>query len=607
MEARNGFDKDEAFSIFEAMRPDQGETIDRVAISTYSLDLVAVAAMMLSVGPAGDEELDAGPLSLLDALRDLGPRMTILHQKGRLVAAKRHHGVLHLMDGMLKAVVPEQRSSWHPKAVLARYLTSRDFATWRLWVGSRNMTGGLDREAGLLLVGRTGRRVRAGKSSLSAPIIWLFKAAQWPEPVWEELSHVRWEGPAGTRLREIHFRDQGSKTRFISALPGERSTVVITPFVDMVGLGGLDVGRDAELKLLTTQAAAARLANADNAKIRVLSPPSYGETVDVSAAGESADGEAPKPFAPSGLHAKIVLKRSATKNRLWIGSANTTSRGLAGPNAEIMVELDVADAYANALETFWDHGREFEAEELDPADLELEKQERALDDALQAVLTTTFRISTIGNLTVMAADRVLDDFLKLYELSSHLFTLPASEAIWQVGSHSVQLADQPILLSHHTDLVCFRATAKVNANVSREWAQRVTFPFDVEKRDRAAQAAYIGSRLRQWLSSQLTGIQPTESETWDGRGKGDGRAPFLFAGDPLRVFTIESVLSAWAKNPDEFERRAKDMAKVLNSFEAEKQGMDDESRAQLQRDLDAIMPFWAALEKCLKPGRRRGA
>ncbi|TAY17126.1 hypothetical protein ELH91_10275 [Rhizobium leguminosarum] len=606
MEARNGFDKDEAFSVFEAMRPDHGEKIDRVAIATYSLDLVAVAAMMLSTGPAGDEELDAGPLSLIDALRDLTPRMTILHQKGRLVAAKRHHGVLHLMDGMLKAVAPERRSSWHPKALLGRYLGPGDAVTWRLWIGSRNMTGGLDREAGLLLVGRT-VRLRAGLKDFSVPLLEMFRDVQWPAQVWTELQSVKWEGPPETRLRRIHWRSQGAQVQFITALPGEYSTTVVSPFVDKAGLGRLALGRNSLLKLLTTQVAGAGVAGASSARIRVVGPPSYEDAVDVSAAGESADGEAPKPTAPAGLHAKLVLKRSSMVNRLWIGSANATSRGLSGPNAEVMVELDVADTYADAIEAYWDVGQVLQDVETDPAKLELEMQERALDEALQAILTTEFKISTVGEGAILEVDRPLDDFLKLYDLSSRLFTLPEPELAWHVGSNFVQLAEKPIPLSLMTDLVCFRATAKANPQISREWAQRVIFRFDVAKRDRAAQAAYIGSKLRQWLSSQLTGIQPTESETWDGRGKGGGHPPSTSALDHLRTFTIENVLSAWAKNPNEFEARAMEMAEVLKSFELEKDSMDEDSRAQLKRDLDALMPFWAALEKCLKPGRRRGA
>ena len=50
------------------MRPSSEERLDKIAVATYSLDLVAVAALLLSLGKAGEQELEAGPLSLVDAL-----------------------------------------------------------------------------------------------------------------------------------------------------------------------------------------------------------------------------------------------------------------------------------------------------------------------------------------------------------------------------------------------------------------------------------------------------------------------------------------------------------------------------------------------------------
>ena len=152
----SGFARDAAHSVFEALRPSADQTLDRAAFATYSLDLVAVAALVLSLGRAGEQELEAGPLSLVDALETIAPRIDIVFQKDRLKPAARHHGVLHMLDRRLHAVRPPRGASYHPKLALVRYLGPREAVTWKLWLGSRNLTGGLDREAGLLLVGRLG-------------------------------------------------------------------------------------------------------------------------------------------------------------------------------------------------------------------------------------------------------------------------------------------------------------------------------------------------------------------------------------------------------------------------------------------------------------------
>src|SRR3954471_3433946 len=102
----SGFRQEAAYSVFEALRPAHGEELDRLALATYSLDLVAIAALILSLSKAGEQELEAGPLSFVDALTTLAPRIDIVHQQDRLRPAERHYGVLHMLDHRLHAMQP---------------------------------------------------------------------------------------------------------------------------------------------------------------------------------------------------------------------------------------------------------------------------------------------------------------------------------------------------------------------------------------------------------------------------------------------------------------------------------------------------------------------
>src|SRR3954471_18811254 len=102
----SGFRQEAAYSVFEALRPAHGEELDRVALATYSLDLVAIAALVLSLSEAGEQELEAGPLSLVNALEAIALRIDIVYQKDRLRPADRHYGILHLLDRRLHAIQP---------------------------------------------------------------------------------------------------------------------------------------------------------------------------------------------------------------------------------------------------------------------------------------------------------------------------------------------------------------------------------------------------------------------------------------------------------------------------------------------------------------------
>ena len=55
----SGFDREAAYSVFEGLRPSADQMLDRAAFATYSLDLVAVAALILSLSRAGEQELEA--------------------------------------------------------------------------------------------------------------------------------------------------------------------------------------------------------------------------------------------------------------------------------------------------------------------------------------------------------------------------------------------------------------------------------------------------------------------------------------------------------------------------------------------------------------------
>ena len=68
MSDQNAFSSRQAYSVFEAMRPGPGLSIDQMACLTYSLDLVAVTAMLISMTGAVDDELSGGPMCLAEAL-----------------------------------------------------------------------------------------------------------------------------------------------------------------------------------------------------------------------------------------------------------------------------------------------------------------------------------------------------------------------------------------------------------------------------------------------------------------------------------------------------------------------------------------------------------
>ncbi|RYZ18920.1 MAG: hypothetical protein EOP49_49030, partial [Sphingobacteriales bacterium] len=67
---------------------------------------------------------------------------------------------------------------------------------WRFWIGSRNLTGSTDLEAGLLLVSGTGRsaRILDGMADLATDLL---PEAEWTRSEVDQLRATKWIAPVG--------------------------------------------------------------------------------------------------------------------------------------------------------------------------------------------------------------------------------------------------------------------------------------------------------------------------------------------------------------------------------------------------------------------------
>lgn len=590
-----GFSRDAAYSVFESLRPGPDQSLDRAAFATYSLDLVAVAALILSLGRAGEQELEAGPLAFVNALEAVAPRIDVVHQSDRLKPAARHFGVLHMLDRRFHAVRPPRGSSFHPKLALVRYTGPGKAASWRLWLGSRNLTGGQDREAGLLLVGRVATRGGERVPSVARMAADLLEPVGWIRALADELDRVRWRAPDGVRLRNVQWRRAGEARPFATHLRGATRSVAVSPFVDDRGLellGG--VGH----LLLTTTEAASGLNAGIGTELAVCRPPTYGIAMPVEppAAAPAVDDVSIPEIG--GIHAKLLLRRGPAGDRLWIGSANLTRRGMDGRNAELLAELDVPRAAADALEAFAMDSDPFDAAEVtvDPEAPARRVAERALDDALDSVTGAAFELRRAERGLVLAVSSPLDNFLADHRLDAWLLTRPDAVAHWETGATSVLLVPGGVPIRLETVLVCFNAERLADDCPPRGWAQAVPFPeHDADARDCAATAAYIGlAGAGAWLRAQMAGIAGVEGTTWTGAQRWQG-SEFAGAVDGVPL-AFEEVLAAWARDPDAFEERAGRLEGTLAALAAELASAQPENRdeAAIAR-WGEVVDFWAAI------------
>ncbi|MCX7283764.1 MAG: hypothetical protein NTX28_06930 [Novosphingobium sp.] len=230
------FAPSERISVFGALRPDAGQSVSRAIVATYSLDLIALLGLVLTLGGDSEAEFENSPLGLVKAFDSVQGRLRVLHQVGRIVAPRAHRSVLPLLDTMIVPVqANEAKHSWHPKVALVRY--EGDPVQWRFWIGSRNLTGSRDLDAGLMLVSSREKTARAVPNIAELARDLLADADLSSEEL-DELRAARWLAPPGITVRSILWRSPGATRQFIASPligRGERASAV-SPFIDRTGL-----------------------------------------------------------------------------------------------------------------------------------------------------------------------------------------------------------------------------------------------------------------------------------------------------------------------------------------------------------------------------------
>jgi hypothetical protein len=596
--SEDGFATNSAFSVSESLRPGPGETLDRLAFATYSLDLVSLVALVLALSGRGEAGLDAGKLRLLDALEEMLPKIDVVHQKDRLKATTRHHHILHLLDGHVHPVQPPPGSSFHPKVALARYLSKGSKVSWRLWIGSRNLTASEDRDAGLLLCGAAagGRgsrhpEIAAMAASLLAPLDWVRSRRA-------ELEVTRWSAPEGTKLRSIQWRNAGAAAPFNVGRARDSRVLAISPFADVAGCEQA-LQSLADRRLLTIAPTAAQIGPLEGVDVRLAGVPDLTATHKLEAR-EDIEADGPEPVLAVGLHAKLFVYDDGGRGCLYIGSANCTGRGLLGPNAEVLAELDVAATTVAALH---DLALCHPTAILAAPDVESDAAraaERALDRAIAVVLDAEFSLVVEAGGIRLTTSADLDGFLAEHELECWLLTRPDERVRWPSGARTIVLSDAALPLRLQTVMVCFCATTLCVACPPRSWMQAVEFPgFDRDARDLAAKAEFVRlAGASAWLRGQLEGILPPEHRSWssfDGHrmaGRQGGAQQIL----PL---ALEEVLSAWARNPDDFEARVGPIDAMLSALGEQLPKEDTPEARDALAEWRRVEAFWRTIRDSL--------
>jgi len=594
-----------SFPFLQALRPEPGEVVDGAILATYSADLVVVAASLLALAGLDDDRGSGSKVDFANAFEQLNGRFRVVCQRGRILTPFRNVLILNLMDRFVHEVSTDETASWHPKAALVRYLREDGSHSWRVWLGSRNLTRSVAWELGLVLVSSNveGHPVE-GLGALAGSLARRADLDRFKEDnIIREFGRLRWTGPRGVRVEDLRFREVGEKREFPDHPPRLKRLVVVSPYLDGSIIGRLGRWGDdtterilvstlPELKKLTTQIRQPLAGFSHN--LRYLGTPVEDE---IEPDAEGPDTSPDEEEESRGLHAKLVFTEHAAGRTLWLGSANATQRGWLGPNAEVIARLSVDSEVSDGLNAFLNSET---CEVYDDLFLSVEAPDIEEDriNSVRNSLAASWDIRQEVNANDQSLCGDYDPYGIAGDMEIQAGRLGDPLQVWPRGSLRLLL-----LATNQARMTEFVVISLKLGERGCTWVQLAPIVgFDVEVRDRMLLAEYLDVRtFLSWVRSLLD-----DSIADDGGGDwSDGQSRTSSKQDrhdlSLWAPTLEQALKAWIRDPEQLKRADNVLARYLHTIRTSREAT---LSAEEARALDAVQRIWPVIRRELVFGRR---
>ncbi len=542
----------------DALRPEPDETVEIAILATYSLDLVALVASMLSLAGLDDDRGSGSKVDFANAFEKMRGKLRVLVQAGRIAWPKVIPGLMGILDRFVQEIPQDEtHGSWHPKIALVKFRSDTSGAIqWRLWIGSRNLSKTMSWETGLLLIGSvngSGQKI-SNLSKLGRELVVRAGLDGWdPDLIAQELEHITWQVPAGAQVEDLQMWLPESVRKYPACPGGIKSLILVSPFCDGKTLAyfGAWGNEQTERYLLSTIPELAKL-KAQASKplapfathLLTLEAPDDHDFIQISSLPDQTDTPLLEENVLQDLHAKLVFAEHDRGCTLWLGSANVTHRGWLGPNVEVMARLQIDETIQKGIWAFLDKTKPVTLAEL-PEPAENDEIEERLETARKQVV----------NQWAVHQIRQPDGVKLVSENTPHPHDLEIQMDVGLITGNCLSWPRERTWLdlplsskAKETSLVLVRLSL---GGAQASWVQIAPLdPPPDEERDHRALAAHLSPRVfLLWLRSMLAaGEMLAGGEDWQASGNEykPNSANMLTWWGP----TLEEVLTTWTRRPE---------------------------------------------------------
>lgn len=334
-------DPDQRTNFLDLLRPPSGYRLDAAAGTTYSMDFVALTAMLLAfVDAEAETETDKlNQVEVLRAITRLARRVRIFVDRGHISGAEaRRHGKLSsLFDRIVREVTFDQ-GCFHPKVWVARYEPKASAQALgrkpmvRIVCASRNLTTSSCWELFAAFEGQENGGAPAANDFAADIANFLARLNRETgghevlRQLQKAIQHAHVSLPP-QMLDGCRFEWQWHGGRPLWASFPQRGTraLVVSPFLRATFLSRL-VAAFERLTIVSTQEEFDALSDALHHEL------ADGNELFVVRSAEAEDGSAAMQ-----LHAKLFICETPTATTVLLGSANASDSAWKSRNCEAMV------------------------------------------------------------------------------------------------------------------------------------------------------------------------------------------------------------------------------------------------------------------------------
>ena len=629
-----GLKSTDGIAVLDTLVPDPEWETELALFSSYSVDLIAVAAIVEALGGEGsDHELMRND-TLARACERMRDRFRVICQAGRVYSPKNGTNDLVIADRWIREVYCDgNEKSWHAKLALIKYVridSSKSEVEWRLWCGSRNLTRDTSWDSAILAIGKFSETCNSiDKSVAKAGFVLAEKAElpNWPaKKVKRQLERIHWSWPSVLQVLSFSlWPDAQPPTGFPKPPEGLKHILAVSPFLNASVAKRLsEWGEcDTQRQLLTNRNALLQLRDSKSQPLAGFSGLHYlgiPDHEDIDERDHDDDDESDEGYngPHRGLHAKLLLARSESTDfdQVWLGSANLTERGWNGSNTELVIHghvtAEVSDGLLDSIVS------QLAIEIDDIADLDTDESleltddpvKKKLDDLRNEIAANWKEAKLVGD---EKAGKVSCHTTQAPLLNNDVAELQArllgqkNWISWQPNTVKIQFPWTT--LHRRTELVELILRSTKDPDKTVPWVARAVSdpPLTIE-RDRAVLARLMGPKaFLLWLSSMLGEIiGQSPGNSWPKRmtrePKNRGAASYV-----LKPPTIESVLRTWVEDQkkvrsvDNAMKRWDQEIKNIQRHELEPDDKDaQEELIRFQDELRRFREIWLVIRKGLR-------